>query len=232
MAEPPERRGGDRATAASAIAPARDTVVDLLLQVERLQTELRQLRGQVETQAHEIDRLKSKNRDLAADLDRRLRELERGRSGAAATGDSPPTPAASDKKPAPPTTEEQKTYDRAFALLKQGRYEQAAKALRAFLARYPQGMLAGNARYWLGESRYVVRSFRDALEEFKRVPRDHPDSDKVADARLKIGLTYIELGQLDQARAALADVSKHHPNTQAARNAEARLARLKKATRR
>ena len=96
-AEPPERRGADRDSAPAAGAPARETVVDLLLQVDRLQTELRQLRGQVETQGHEIERLKAKNRDLAADLDRRLRELERHRGGAAVGDDATATPG---RKPA------------------------------------------------------------------------------------------------------------------------------------
>jgi tol-pal system protein YbgF len=227
-AEPPERRGGDRdLPASSAPAPARDTVVDLLLQVERLQTELRQLRGQVETQAFEIERLKAKQRDLTADIDRRLREGERGR-GAAGSGEDA-VPAVPGRKPAAPSAEEQKAYDQAFALLKQGQYERAAKALQDFLARHPDGALAANARYWLGESRYVVKNFREAMTEFRRVLKDHPDSDKAPDALLKVGYVHLELGEADKATQALADVIKRYPNTRAARSAEERLARLKKA---
>ncbi|MEK7840678.1 MAG: tol-pal system protein YbgF [Pseudomonadota bacterium] len=219
-AEPPERRGGDRETTPAAVASSRETVVDLLLQVDRLQTELRQLRGQVETQGHEIERLKAKNRDLTADIDRRLRELEQARGGTGA--------AAPAGRPAVSTAEEQKDYDRAFALLKQGQYERAAKALQAFLVKYPNGALAANARYWLGESHYVIKNFREALADFRRVLKDHPDSDKAPDAQLKIGYVHIELGEPDKARLALADVVKRYPNTRAARSAEERLAQLKK----
>ncbi len=225
-AEPPERRGGDRdSTSPVAGAPARETVVDLLLQVDRLQTELRQLRGQVETQGHEIERLKAKNRDLAADLDRRLRELEQNRAGTPA-GDGAPAKMPG-RKPAPLTAEEQKHYDRAFALLKQAHYERAAKDFQGFLAKYPDGALAANARYWLGESRYVVKNYREALVEFRRVLKDHPDSDKLPDALLKVGYVLQELGEVDPARKTLADVIKRYPNTRAARSAEERLARMK-----
>lgn len=226
-AEPPERRGGERESAAPAAgAPARETIVDLLLQVERLQTELRQLRGQVETQGHEIERLKAKNRDLAADLDRRLRELEQNRGTTPAGDDAPAkTPG---RKPAPLSAEEQKHYDRAFALLKQLHYERAAKEFQNFLAKYPDGALAANARYWLGESRYVVKNYRAALVEFRRVLKDHPDSDKAPDALLKVGYVQQELGETDAARQTLADVIRRHPNTSAARSAEERLARMKK----
>lgn len=225
-AEPPERRGGDRDTAAPAAgAPARETVVDLLLQVDRLQTELRQLRGQVETQGHEIERLKARNRDLAADLDRRLRELEQNRAGAPA-GDGAPARTPGRKPPAT-SAEEQKHYDRAFALLKQAQYERAARDFQDFLAKYPEAALAANARYWLGESRYVVKNYREALVEFRRVFKDHPDSDKAPDALLKIGYVHQELGEVDKAREALADVVRRYPNTRAARSAEERLALLK-----
>ncbi len=227
-AEPPERRGGDRDSAPAAGAPARETVVDLLLQVDRLQTELRQLRGQVETQGHEIERLKAKNRDLAADLDRRLRELEQNRAGTPAGDDAPANTAG--RRPSAPSAEEQKHYDRAFALLKQGQYERAARDLQDFLAKYPGGTLAANARYWLGESRYVVKNYREALVEFRRVLKEYPDSDKSPDALLKVGYVLQELGEVDTARKTLADVIKRYPNTRAARSAEERLARLKQPT--
>ena len=113
-------------------------------------------------------------------------------------------------------------------MLKQGQYERASKALQAFLAKYPKGALAANARYWLGESHYVVKNFREALADFRRVLKDHPDSDKAPDALLKIGYVHQELGEVDKAREALADVVKRYPNTRAARSAGERLAQLKK----
>ena len=62
----------------SAAAPGADTVVDLLLQVDALQTEIRELRNQVEMQNKALERLESRQKDLLQDLDERVRALEHG----------------------------------------------------------------------------------------------------------------------------------------------------------
>src|SRR5690606_6789529 len=112
--------------------------------------------------------------------DRRLRELESRRAAAPApAGEGPglvvtppvgggagmppatvPPPAAA--QPPAPNANEQQQYDAAFALMKQGRYEEAAQRFREFIARNPRGALADNAQYWIGEAAYVTRDFRTA----------------------------------------------------------------------
>lgn len=59
-------------------------LVDLLLQLESLQKEVQQLRGDVETQTHIANELKKRQRDLYIDIDRRMLQLER--NGTAGTG--------------------------------------------------------------------------------------------------------------------------------------------------
>ncbi|MDX1824628.1 MAG: YbgF trimerization domain-containing protein, partial [Thiohalomonadales bacterium] len=56
-------------------------LVDLLLKVESLQTELQQLQGQNEEQLHALQELKQRQRDLYIDIDRRLLQLERNAPG-------------------------------------------------------------------------------------------------------------------------------------------------------
>jgi len=229
--EPFERKSSSSTSSSSAPAateasdPSRETLTDLLLQVDTMQNELRKLHGQVEVQANEIEHLKTRQRELIADIDRRVQELERRRGGAApmettASG-SVPAVAAS-------TTQEQQDYDAAFGLLKQGFYDRAAKGLRDFIAKYPQSNLRDNAQYWLGESFYVVRNYRQATEEFSKVVKDHPKSPKVPDALLKTGYSYYELGEWAKARTSLSQVTTHHPGTTAAKSAEQRLAKMKK----
>lgn len=235
-AELPDRRAA-RGTA-EAPASARETLVELLLQFEALQNELRQLRGQVEVQTHEIERLKARQRDLTADLDRRLRELERrgGVASPAATTDStapgaappvaavPVAPAAT----APAVVGEQQEYDAAFALMKQGFYDRGAKAFREFIARHPRSALAGNAQYWIGEAAYYVRNFRLAIEEFSKAARDYPTSNKVPDALLKIGYSHYELAEWAKANEVLTQIVSKYPNTAVAKSAQKRLAQMKK----
>lgn len=223
---PVVERGVGGAPASS--AASREVLADLLQQLESLQTELRSLRGEVEVQANEIERLKARQRDLLADIDRRVSELER--RGPAA-GPAEAGPAASVPAPAAITAQEQKDYDAAFNLLKQGHYDRAIKGFRDFLENYPQSPLRDNARYWLAEAYYVKRDFRKALAEFTRLVNDHPGSAKLPDAMLRIGYCHYELGEWALAREGLNRVIARYPGQPAAKSAEQRLAKMKKENR-
>ena len=122
---------------------------------------------------------------------------------------------------------EQQAYQSAFNLLKAGRYDQAAKSFQKFLGEYPTGKFADNAQYWLGESYYVTRNFDNALREFNTLVSDHPDSQKVTHALLKIGYIHDELGQKEKAREILTDLTKNYPQSTAAGLAAKRLERMR-----
>lgn len=207
-------------------APSREALADLLQQLESLQTELRNLRGQVEVQANEIERLKTRQRELLADIDRRVSGLER--RGAAVSSPETLSSGGGVAASLPASAQEQKDYDAAFSLMKQGLYERAAKGFRDFNAKYPQSALRDNAQYWLGEGYYVSRNFRQAFEEFAKVVSDYPKSLKTPDALLKIGYCYYELGEWTKARANLNQVIARYPGTPTAKSAEQRLAKMKK----
>lgn len=208
----------------SPAAPSREALADLLQQLESLQAELRNLRGQVEVQANEIERLKARQRDLLADIDRRVSEIER--RGAVAAPEAAPVPAAA--TPGAVSAQEQQDYEAAFGLMKQGNYDRAAKAFRDFIARHPQSPMRENAQYWLGEAHYVARDFRKALTEFNRLLADHPQSPKAPDALLKVGYSHYELGEWAKARETLKQVMARYPGQPAAKSAEQRLMKMKK----
>ncbi|MBI3898294.1 MAG: tol-pal system protein YbgF [Gammaproteobacteria bacterium] len=239
-ADLPDRRPAPAPTAPADNVPApaaapprtqRQELVELYTEVEALQTQLREMRDQQETTEHELDRLKIRYRDSLTDFDKRLRELERRGSDPANTSE-PTAPVAGTPPPAtrapasPPSAAEQQQYDAAFAQMKQGMYEQAGKSFREYVSRFPQGPLTANAQYWVGETAYVMRDFRGALDGFGKVVSDFPQSPKAADALLKIGYTHYELGAYGKAREALKDVVKRYPNTTASKAAELRLTKL------
>lgn len=118
---------------------------------------------------------------------------------------------------------ERDDYERAFNLLKEGRYDLAVAAFKTFVQIYPQGRYTDNAQYWLGEANYVQRHFKQALSEFEKVVNNFPDSPKRPDALLKMGYTYQELGDNDKARLSLNSVRMNYPDTTAARLAAKRL---------
>jgi len=136
---------------------------------------------------------------------------------------------AADSGPAQqPVSAERAEYQKAFDMLKEGRYKMANASFREFLDKYPQSSYAGNAQYWLGESNYVTRDFEDAIKEFQAVTTKYPTSNKVPDAMLKLGYTYYELRQFNSARAILDRLQKQYPNTTHARLAGKRLARMQR----
>lgn len=210
-------------------------LVDMFLQMQNLQEEVRQLRGQVEQQTYAIDNLKQRQRDLYLDIDRRMRKLEG--SGAApavsapsSTSSSGPAPAANTGVTQPTVTssaDEDAAYRAAFNLLKEGRYQAAIERFTAFLKKYPQSGYADNAQYWLGEANYVTRKYAEAIKEFDKVVKNYPQSSKRADALLKIGYCQYELKEYANARASLEQVVKDFPKTTAARLADNRLQRMK-----
>ena len=125
------------------------------------------------------------------------------------------------------TQEEKSAYQKAFALLRDGKYDMATQEFKEFLSHYPQGSYADNAQYWLGEINYVQRKFDLALAEFNKVLNKFPNSPKYADAMLKIGLTYYELEYWDQARKVFNDLVSKFPNTAESQIAEKRLQQMK-----
>jgi len=221
----PDRRAvTGKPTAESA---TRDTLLDLLRQLEELQTEVRQLRNNVEVQGHELEQLKGRQRALYDDLDKRLRDAERRGSAAAPVAAASAATAAAPSAPRVTTAPQQQEYDAAFDLMKQGLYDRAVKAFRAFLAKYPDSGLADNAQYWIAEGNYVLRNYKLALEEFTKVV-NAPQSPKAPDALLKIGYVHYELGAYDKARKTLGEVQERYPGTSVAKLAAVRLDKMKK----
>ena len=192
-------------------------LLDLQRQVESLQAEMRRLRGDLEEAQHEAKAAKDQQRDLYADLDRRLSALA-ARSG--------PVAGAAGGAAAATATSDREAYQAALERLKGKDYAGADKALNEFVAGYPQSALVDNAKYWLGETYYVEKRYGEAIASFEHVVRDHPDSRKVPDALLKIGYSQYELKRYREAREALARVVQKYPDTTAAAEAKERLRRL------
>lgn len=146
----------------------------------------------------------------------------------AAPGVAKPASIAAPNASTVPVSDERAAYQRAFDMLKEGRYSMANAAFREFLGRFPQSSYAGNAQYWLGESNYVTRQFDQAVKEFQSVLKNYADSNKVPDAMLKLGYTYYELRRFDEARSILTQLQKNYAQSTAARLAGKRLDRMKR----
>ena len=228
-------------------------LIDMLNQVQKLQSDVQQLRGDIEVQNHQIEEMQRRQRELYLDIDRRLQTLETGHAPAPASAPGPTTespgvstqppaattpPVAVTPPPPPPAmapaatpvnpAEEQAAYEKALAILREGRYAEAVMAFNQFLANYPNGTYSDNAYYWLGETYYVTRDFDHALATFNTLVESYPQSSKLAGAKLKIGYIYYEKHDWKEARQILKGLVDAYPGTTEARLAEDRLQRMKK----
>lgn len=95
-----------------------------------------------------------------------------------------------------------------------------------FASQWPQDALAANAHYWIGESFYAERRYREAIAAFVVVSDKYPKSDKVPDSLLKIGFCFIELKQPARGKDFLEEVTKSFPKSPAAKIAKERMSKL------
>jgi len=107
------------------------------------------------------------------------------------------------------TTKEQ--YDFARKFLMKGKFDQAEAALSEFLKANPKDPLAGNARYWLGETHYVRGDYLKAAEIFLEGYREDPKGSKAPDGLLKLGMALGQLGKKPQACATFGKLVKEFP---------------------
>ncbi len=119
-------------------------------------------------------------------------------------------------------------YQNAFSQLKAGRFNESARLFEDFIQQHPNHDLTDNSYYWLGESYYVTRNYPLALSAFQSLEQRFPLSSKLADSLLKIGYTYHELEDYQQAQQALNKVVSSFPNESVARLAQNRLNLLKR----
>jgi tol-pal system protein YbgF len=105
------------------------------------------------------------------------------------------------------------------------RYESALNSFTELLTVAPTHTLADNAQYWIGECYYGMGNYQKALEAFLKV-FDFPKSNKLADAHLKVGLTYVRMGNTDSAKEELKAVFQNYPGTDAATIAAQQLKKL------
>ncbi len=213
--------------------------VDLLNQVNQLKAEVQALRAQVEELQQLGEQARQTSRSQYLDLDGRLDRLEGGSPPASASPAARATPAtttppvAAVREPAPTIhgdagmlaqgADERAGYDVAFNALKAGQYAESAQRFQAFLARFPSGVYAPNALYWLGESYYVTQNYQLAQQQFQTLLDRYPTHDKTSGAMLKVGLSQVGLKQLDAAERTFAAVVSRYPGTDPARTAADRL---------
>lgn len=209
---------------------------ELFMQLQQMQAEIAQLRGMVEEQQNEIQRLKQEGLDRYKDLDARLAGGAAGApaaqnppaAGAINAAAAPVAPAGQQSAAAAPgdPAKEKLYYEAAFDLIKAKDFDKASQAFTAFLRKYPNSQYAGNAQYWLGEVNLAKGDLQGAGQAFARVSASYPSHAKVPDSLYKLADVEQRLGNKDKAKGILQQVIAQFPGSSAAQLAQRDLQRL------
>jgi TolA-binding protein len=73
--------------------------------------------------------------------------------------------------------------------------------------------LADNCQYWIGEIYYSQKDFRRSIKEFEKV-FTFPGTNKSDDAQFKLGLCYVNIGQIDKAKQEFENLLEFYPNSE------------------
>jgi tol-pal system protein YbgF len=241
--------GAGAPTALATPSNSNNVAADFEVRLLRLEGELQTLTGRYEEAAYQAAALREQLTKMQADMEFRLNKLESGASALASAeppvqrqlgGEVRPAPSGSVApvaaapatgagKPEPAPLDPQEQYAQAFELLQAGEYARAEKALAAFLKQHPTHALAANAQYWLGETLYVRRSFKEAAIAFAEAYQKFPKSQKAPDSLLKLGMALGNLNDKQGACVALGQLQAGYKDAPATikRRAEQERNRLK-----
>jgi len=110
-----------------------------------------------------------------------------------------------------PKTDPKQQYNFATALLKQGDYTTAERALREFVVDNPEHILAGNAQYWYAETFRIRQLYTDAASAYLEGYQKYPKSEKGAINLLKLGVSLVQIGEKDQGCLMIKGVKEEYP---------------------
>lgn len=186
--------------------------------LQQLQTEVRQLRGQVEEQTQQIQTLQDALRSRYNDLDQRVSALKEQLAS------QPPAPATAPEAPAAPVApppaasnieEEKQAYLAAYESFRKEGPDKAVLRLLGFVQKYPNSTFTPNAIYWLGEA-YASNSppdFASARRQFETLLGKYANHAKVPASLYRLGQLADLQGQPDQAKARMTELLSRFPQS-------------------
>ncbi|MCL5022021.1 MAG: tol-pal system protein YbgF [Nitrospirae bacterium] len=115
-------------------------------------------------------------------------------------------------------------YEAAYNAFREKKYKDARQKFGAFIKKFPNESLAGNAQYWTGECYFAEKDYENAILSFETVIKHYPHSEKIPTALLKQGLSFAALGDQKTAKVIFDKIIEKYPDSR-----EAGIAKKKKA---
>ncbi|MGY3686557.1 tol-pal system protein YbgF [Vibrio coralliilyticus] len=226
--------GGSNSAPSSSAVPANETEVQRLerllenrnrvqlqmqQQLDEMALEISDLRGQLEKNNYDMQQMLQRQRELFIELDKL-----RGQINSAPAVDT----AAKDEQAKPvgkfsTNVDEQTAYQNAVDLiLKKRDYTGAIAAFQQFQKDFPDSTFAPNAHYWLGQLYFAKKQDKEAVKSFASVV-SYKDSNKRADALVKLGDLSQRNNNAAQAKKYYQQVLDEYPDSASAKLAAERI---------
>lgn len=211
------------------VAASQATALRLEQRLNAIETQLQQLINQGEVNGHRASELQEQINSLKSDVNSRLTALE----SRPVVQPQPPAAELGESNSAPPKAEPKKTvkasapdesdtaadstevaaadpgeeaYTKGFRLWRDGKYDQAITALRAFLSGFPDHHRASFARNLIGRALLDKGEPRPAAEALLANYRKDPKGERAPDSLYYLGQALMQLKQPGQACKAYSEL--------------------------
>ena len=118
-------------------------------------------------------------------------------------------------------------YAQGLALFKDKKIDQAYDKFTSYLSKYPDGKMAANARFWMGDCLFNQNEYELAILDYQKVIVDYPDNPKAPAALLKQGMAFEKLNDKETARIVYQKIIDNYPQSDQLATAKNRLQSLK-----
>ena len=212
----------------------RQAALQLQAQIEALNQDIANLRGEREQLLREITLLQRAQKDINVEIEERFQKIY----DQFAKKEAP----SSQKEEAPKSAkvnvqvdgfeflaepDEKRDFEAAFVLFRKGDFAAAAKEFAQFVKVYSASGYKPSALYWLGSAKFARRDFNEAIAHLKGLVNDFPNHARAPEAMLTVGNAQLEIKQAKEARKTFNELLKLYPTTEAAAAAKDRLAQIK-----
>jgi tol-pal system protein YbgF len=200
----------------------------LVTKVADIEERMQSTQGATEQTNYRLDQIAQQLTQAQRDMES-LRAMMASLQQPAATSPGGTASGSEVNVPAPPPAPSgnpMESYNAALRDYQRGNYDLAIEGFQEFLQGNPRSELADNAAYWIGESLFSQKKYREAIQQFDSVVNNYPRSEKVPGALLKKGFSYISVGERAQGVVQLQYVLHEHPKSQEASLARQRLKQL------
>ncbi len=186
--------------------------IQMQKQIDDLSAEVGELRGNVERNSYEMKKMLERQRELFVELDRMRQQMKNSGPVVAAS-----TEEGKDGSGTFTSNKDEETAykDAVDLILKQRDYAGAIVAFTQFQKDFPESKFSSNTHYWLGQLYFAQKQDVDATKSFAAVV-SYKDSNKRADALLKLGEIAKRNNKPDAAKKYYTQVVSEYPKSSSA----------------